>query len=66
MRCEFTRWPKSRLEFWGPKLEQNHERDRVVRSALRKLGWQVLVIWECQLKNSEAVVAKLRAFLEVE
>src|SRR5450432_2555578 len=66
MRCEFTRWPKSRLEFWGPKLEQNHERDRVVRSARRKLGWQVLVIWECQLKNSEAVVAKLRAFLEVE
>ena len=62
--CEYTRWPKSRLDFWGPKLERNHRRDKVVRRKLRKLGWKVLVVWECQLKNREAVAERLRAFLE--
>ena len=65
-RCEFTRWPKSKLGFWRPKLEQNHQRDRIVGRELRKLGWRVLIVWECQLKNREAVGAKLRAFLEAE
>jgi DNA mismatch endonuclease (patch repair protein) len=63
-RCVYTRWPKSRLDFWKPKLEQNHERDKVVRRELRKLGWKVLVVWECQLKNSEALAERVRAFLE--
>jgi DNA mismatch endonuclease, patch repair protein len=65
-RCEFTRWPKSKLGFWRPKLEQNHQRDRIVGRELRKLGWRVLTVWECQLKDREAVGAKLRTFLEAE
>ena len=63
-RCEYTRWPKSKLEFWRPKLERNHLRDKHVRKELRKLGWQVLVVWECQLKNTNALAGRLRAFLE--
>lgn len=63
-RCEFTRWPKSRLDFWMPKLEQNHQRDKTVRKELRKLGWQVLVIWECQLKDCETLSTRMRTFLE--
>ncbi len=65
-RCEFTRWPKSRLDFWMPKLEHNHQRDKTVRKELRKLGWQVLVIWECQLKDCETLSKRMRMFLEAE
>ena len=65
-RCEYTRWPKSKLDFWKPKLEQNHERDKVVRRELRKLGWRVLVVWECQLKNIDVLATQVRAFLESE
>ena len=63
-RCAYTRWPKSKLHFWRPKLEQNHQRDRVVRRKLRGLGWKVLVIWECQLKDRKAMARRVRAFLE--
>ncbi len=63
-KCEFTRWPKSRLDFWGPKFEKNRERDRIVRGELRRLGWRVLIVWECQLKNRDSLTAKVHAFLE--
>jgi DNA mismatch endonuclease (patch repair protein) len=62
--CEYTRWPKSKLDFWRPKLEQNHQRDKAVTRELRKLGWRVLVVWECQLKYSEKLAGRLRSFLE--
>ena len=62
--CEYTRWPKSKLNFWRPKLEQNHLRDTVVRRKLGKLGWRILVVWECQLKNIDALAGRVRAFLE--
>jgi len=62
--CQLTRWPKSRLDFWKPKLEENHRRDERVRVQLRKLGWKVLVVWECQLKDSGKLGERVRAFLE--
>ncbi len=65
-RCIYTRWPKSKLDFWKPKLEQNHDRDKDVRRQLRKMGWRVLVIWECQLKNIESLAERVRSFLEDE
>lgn len=64
IRCEYTRWPKSRLDFWRPKLDRNHQRDKVVKRELRKLGWRVLVVWECQLKNRDKLAGRLSAFLE--
>lgn len=63
-RCEYTRWPKSKLDFWKPKLEQNHRRDKVVGRELRKQGWSVLVVWECELKNREKLAERVRAFME--
>ena len=63
-RCPLTRWPKSKLDFWRPKLEQNRKRDLRNRRALRKLGWRVLVIWECQLANIARLENRLRLFLE--
>jgi DNA mismatch endonuclease (patch repair protein) len=65
-KCELTRWPKSKLEFWKPKLEENSRRDRASQKALRRLGWRVLIVWECQLRNANALAARLRKFLEGE
>ena len=67
-RCKLgNRMPKSRLEFWQPKLEANHKRDARLRRLLRQAGWKVLVIWECEIKKlSEAkLLDRLRGFLDV-
>ena len=65
-RCRLARLPKSRLEFWMPKLEANRERDRRNLAELRRQGWKVLVVWECQLRSADAVSRRLRRFLEAE
>lgn len=62
--CKLARLPKSRLEFWGPKLEANRLRDQVKQAELSRLGWRVLVIWECELKDVSALSGKLVDFLE--
>ena len=62
--CRLARLPKSRLEFWIPKLAANAERDERHQTALRQLGWQVLVVWECELRHSEQLENTLRRFLE--
>lgn len=43
--------PKTRIDFWNQKFKKNVERDRRDEDALRKRGWNVLIIWECQTKN---------------
>jgi len=62
--CRLARLPKSRLDFWVPKLEGNRERDRRNEEELSTRGWNVLVVWECELSNTEALCERLRAFLE--
>lgn len=51
--CKLARMPKSRLEFWRPKLEGNRARDGKVRAKLEELGWMVIEVWECQAKRSQ-------------
>ena len=46
------------------KFERNVVRDRRVLAALRRDGWRVLVVWECQLRNVDTLAARLRAFLD--
>lgn len=60
------RLPKSRVSFWRGKLEQNKRRDRAVRRQLRKAGWSVAVVWECQTtpKHLNQLARRLRRFLE--
>ncbi len=65
-KCALARMPKSRLDFWGPKLEGNRERDDRNKRALAKEGWKMLTIWECQLKNVERVSARIARFLDAE
>ena len=64
--CALARMPKSRLEFWEPKLEGNRRRDEKNVRALAREGWKVLTIWECQLNGSARVEAKIRRFLDAE
>src|SRR6267142_3715536 len=48
-RCtEGQRAPKSRLDYWGPKITGNVRRDRLTRLRIRRGGWAILVVWECQ------------------
>lgn len=63
-KCKLARWPKSRLEFWEPKLEGNRRRDQENQAKLRELGWSVLVVWECQIGYKEHIENIIRAFLE--
>ncbi|MCC6695348.1 MAG: DNA mismatch endonuclease Vsr [Candidatus Hydrogenedentes bacterium] len=64
--CALARLPKSRIEFWTPKLEGNRKRDEKNRRALRRDGWSVLTVWECQLKSSSALERRIRRFLDAE
>lgn len=57
------RIPKSRLDFWGPKLQANKRRDSRNRRVLTRLGWRSLVVWECQLKNLPRVGRGIVKFL---
>lgn len=61
--CSLARLPKSRLEFWEPKLEANLERDHKVQAMVTALGWSCLVVWECQLKDAAALEERLTQFL---
>ena len=62
--CALARLPKSKLDFWLPKLEGNKERDERNRCALEKEGWKVLTIWECQLTDVKGLQATVRKFLD--
>ncbi|MGV6872366.1 very short patch repair endonuclease [Pseudochelatococcus sp. B33] len=62
--CRLARMPKSRLDFWGPKLASNQVRDERVRQSLIALGWRVLVVWECEIKDEEGLKNKFLDFLD--
>ena len=49
--CPRFVWPSSNEEYWIPKIERNVERDKKNTQLLRDMGWNVLVVWECQLKK---------------
>ena len=50
--------PKRNAEFWSKKLDGNKARDRSVRADLEKLGWNVIVVWQCEMK-AEDLAARL-------
>jgi DNA mismatch endonuclease (patch repair protein) len=63
-RCRYGRViPKTNTEFWQTKRHGNVERDRRNLRALRRDGWNVLVIWECWTRDSEKLTKKLTHFL---
>ncbi len=58
--------PKSKLDYWRPKIEENKERDAKVMAALAELGWNVAIVWQCELRDIDALKAKLEDFLLVD
>lgn len=62
-RCADSHIPKSRLDYWLPKLHKNRERDRKNLRQLRRLGWQVLVLWECEVTDLARLTSRLQEFL---
>jgi len=61
--CKIGRPPKSRPEFWLPKLARNKSNDKRTILALRRLGWRVLTVWQCQTRKPEKLRARLISFL---
>ena len=64
--CKLARLPKTRLDFWLPKLEGNRQRDEANLERLRAMGWRVLLVWECELRDREQLANTLRRFMEDE
>lgn len=50
-KCKYFRLPTSNVEFWKGKIERNIERDKESMQALFDLGWKVIRVWECELRN---------------
>jgi DNA mismatch endonuclease, patch repair protein len=61
--CKFAYTPKSRLDFWLRKFEENVLRDRRVKRQIQKLGWRPLVIWECQTRQPLELSRRLARLL---
>ncbi len=60
--CRRGRRPSTNVDFWGPKLDRNVERDLANQAALEAAGWQVVTIWECSLADGTArLIEDLRA-----
>lgn len=64
--CSLARMPKSRLDFWAPKLEGNRARDELKLAALTEQGWDAIIVWECELRDLDALASKLDRFLNNE
>ena len=58
------REPKSNRDYWLPKIERNRRRDAAHQVELARLGWSVLTVWECELRDLPALSARLAAFME--
>ena len=61
--CRLARLPKSRQDFWIPKLDGNRERDMRIERELTALGWQSLAIWECRIRDRPFLENEIRTFL---
>lgn len=68
--CKYFVWPKSNAEFWRQKIETNISRDQRKESQLRDMGWNVMIVWECELRppkrqaTLERLESQIRQMLE--
>jgi DNA mismatch endonuclease, patch repair protein len=62
--CQFGRVrPKTNARYWHDKRKGNSTRDRKNITALRRVGWKVLIVWECWIRQPALLQSRLRAFL---
>ena len=62
--CPEAHIPKSRTDYWVPKLARNVQRDKANGKRLRTLGWRVFVVWECEVSENERLSTRVRKFLD--
>lgn len=62
--CKYSRLPKTRPEYWQEKREGNQLRDAKCINRLRRNGWRVRVVWECELADADEVAHELSAWLQ--
>ena len=62
--CRYTTSPKTRTHFWNEKFQKNVARDIANIQSLETSGWEVLIVWECQLREDENALEKLLAKIE--
>lgn len=61
--CKRSTIPKSNSKYWKEKLNRNVIRDKEIEKELKKMEWNVVVFWECEMKNMINVKNKIKAFL---
>jgi len=61
--CRYAYSPKSNIEFWGNKFQNNVARDKRVQGELEAMGWKVAIIWECETVDLASVAEKLKGCL---
>ncbi len=61
--CRLATTPKSRAEFWSRKFSANIERDNRNHAELIRLGWEVRIVWQCELNDAATLRQQLRLFL---
>lgn len=57
--CRYTTIPKTRTDFWAQKFERNVARDHCQQNQLKEMGWSVMVIWECELRDLPSLRSRL-------
>ena len=51
--CKYASIPKTRKEFWESKFKANVKRDKEIQEKIKNIGWQSVVVWECEIKNEK-------------
>lgn len=61
--CKLASKPKSNSDYWSKKISGNKERDNVNSAALRNCGWEILELWECEIRRNDNLEERLRKFM---
>ncbi|WP_352996566.1 very short patch repair endonuclease [Mesorhizobium sp. M1273] len=61
--CKLGSLPKTRSEFWSQKIVGNRQRDDRKRDELQQSGWQVLIVWQCELADQSSMLQRIESFL---
>ncbi len=63
--CSRSNMPKSNSAYWSDKLRKNVERDKGTQLALTELGWRVIIVWECEIKDLDKLKDRLKGVFDV-
>ena len=62
--CKYATKPKSNVGFWDAKIARNRHRDEVTEAHLQALGWHVITIWECEIRDKSVAASRLDTLAE--